>query len=75
MTEESGLSAARGYGMGVSAGDYDNDGWLDLYLTRFGRNQMFRNLGDGTFVEVSVETGTDHPAWAIPASFFDYDRD
>ena len=75
VTEESGLSAARGYGMGVSAGDYDNDGWLDLYLTRFGRNQMFRNRGDGTFVEVSVETGTDHPAWAIPASFFDYDRD
>lgn len=75
VTDQAGLSAARGYGMGITSGDYDNDGWVDLYLTRFGPNQMFRNRGDGTFVDVSIETGTADPAWSIPASFFDYDRD
>ena len=53
VTDESGVRA-RGYGMGVATGDIDNDGWGDLYLTRFGANQMFRNRGDGTFVEVSA---------------------
>ena len=66
---------AEGYGMGVATGDYDNDGWVDLYLTRFGRNRMLRNLGDGTFADVSAETGTDEPSWGVPASFLDVDRD
>ena len=75
VTEESGITA-RGYGMGVATGDIDNDGWVDLYLTGFGRNQMFRNNGDGTFSDVSIHTGTDHPsAWGVPASFLDFDRD
>jgi len=75
VTDASGLTP-RGYGMGVATGDIDNDGWVDLYLTGFGRNQMFRNNGDGTFADVSVRTGTDHPsAWGIPASFLDFDRD
>ncbi|GIT67795.1 MAG: hypothetical protein Ct9H300mP25_12670 [Acidobacteriota bacterium] len=43
---------SQGYGIGVATGDYDNDGWVDLYVTRFGPNQMFRNLGDGTFMDV-----------------------
>ena len=67
--------AARGYGMGVAAGDVDNDGWVDLYLTRFGRNRMLRNQGDGTFADVTGRSGTGDPAWGVPASFFDYDRD
>ena len=46
VSEPSGVPAG-GYGMGVAAGDYDNDGWVDLYLTRFGRNRMLRNRGDG----------------------------
>ena len=58
VTEESGI-VPRGYGMGVATGDINNDGWVDLYLTGFGRNQMFRNTGDGTFVDVSSETGTE----------------
>ncbi len=74
VTDESGIRA-HGYGMGVASGDYDNDGWVDVYLTRFGRNQLFRNQGDGTFSDVSAETGTDDPSWGIPAVFFDYDRD
>ena len=74
VTEESGLPAG-GYGMGVAAGDYDNDGRVDLYLTRFGRNRMLRNRGDGTFADVSAETGTDEPSWGVPAAFLDFDRD
>lgn len=73
-TEQSGI-VARGYGMGVAAGDIDNDGWVDLYLTSFGRNQLFRNLGNGTFADVSKQSGTDHRGWTVSASFLDYDRD
>ena len=74
VTDESGI-AARGYGMGVSTGDYDNDGRVDLYLTNYGPNQLLRNNGDGTFVDVSSASGADDPGWGVPASFVDYDRD
>ncbi len=74
VTDESGLPPG-GYGMGVAAGDYDNDGRVDLYLTRFGRNRMLRNRGDGTFADVSAETGADEPSWGVPATFLDFDRD
>jgi hypothetical protein len=75
VTKQSGLTP-RGYGMGVATGDIDNDGWIDLYLTGFGRNQMFRNNGDGTFTDVSKASGTDDPAsWGVSATFFDFDRD
>ncbi len=75
ITAQSGIRP-RGYGMGVAAGDIDNDGFVDLYLTGFGRNQMFRNNGNGTFSDVTKASGTDDPAsWGVSASFFDYDRD
>ena len=61
--------------MGVAAGDYDNDGWIDVYTTRFGPNQMLRNRGDGTFSDVTAETGAGDPGLSVPATFFDYDRD
>jgi hypothetical protein len=75
VTAQSGIHA-RGYGMGVAVGDIDNDGWPDLYLTGFGRNQMFHNNGDGTFSDVSKQSGTDDAAsWGVSATFFDFDRD
>jgi hypothetical protein len=74
VTDASGIDS-RGYGMGVAAADYDNDGWVDLYVTRFEANQMFRNNGDGTFSDVSARTGTDDASWSVSASFVDVDRD
>ena len=74
VTTESGIEA-RGYGMGMATGDVDNDGLVDLYLTAFGRNQLFRNKGDGTFTDVSRPSGTDDDGWGVSASFVDYDRD
>jgi hypothetical protein len=75
VSAQSGIRT-RGYGMGVVAGDIDNDGWIDLYLPGFGRNQMFRNNGDGTFTDISRTSGTDDPrSWGVSGAFFDYDRD
>ncbi len=74
VTRESGIMAT-GYGMGVAVGDIDNDGWLDLYVTNDGPNQLFRNNGDGTFRDVTAEAGVDDPRWSASAVFFDMDRD
>ncbi|TDI25399.1 MAG: CRTAC1 family protein [Acidobacteria bacterium] len=74
VTDESGIDA-RGYGMGVAAADYDNDGWVDLYVSNFGPNQLWRNNGDGTFSDVTEATGTDDPRWSVSSAFVDYDRD
>ena len=74
VTDASGIDAL-GYGQGVASGDYDNDGWVDLFVTHFGPDQMWRNQGDGTFVDVTDQTGTTDPAWSVSASFVDFDRD
>ncbi len=66
---------AAGYGMGAAAGDVDNDGCVDLYLTNLGPNQLFHNNCDGTFSDVSRASGADDPGWSVSASFLDYDRD
>jgi hypothetical protein len=66
----------RSYGMGVSAGDYDNDGWVDIYRTGLRGSVMLRNNGDGTFADVTSKTGTANPgAWGVSAAFVDIDRD
>ena len=76
VTEESGLSGAEtGYGMGVAVGDFDKDGFQDLYLTAYGRNFLYRNRGNGTFEDVTTKAGVAASGWSTSAGFFDYDRD
>ena len=74
VTDASGINA-REYGMGAAAGDIDNDGCADLYLTNLGPNRLYRNNCNGTFTDVSRRTGLDDPSWSVSAAFLDYDRD
>lgn len=75
VTAKSGIDAT-GYGFGVAAGDVDNDGFTDLYLTSFGGNTLYRNNGNGTFTDVTKASGTaNQPGFAVSAAFLDYDRD
>ncbi len=73
-TAASGI-AATGYGMGVATGDFDNDGWVDLYVTSFGANQLWRNNGDGSFSDVTAKSGAGDGRWSVSATFLDLDRD
>jgi hypothetical protein len=74
VTEASGLRG-EGYGMGVAAGDYNNDGFQDLFVTSLGQNRLYRNNGDGTFTDVTVKAGVAGAGWSVSAGFVDYDRD
>src|SRR5262245_4060108 len=75
VTAASGIDA-RGYGMGVATGDIDNDGWDDLYLTKFdASNQRHRNYGTGTFTDVPNASHPDPHSWSVSAAFVDIDRD
>jgi hypothetical protein len=74
VTEASGIRAD-GYGVGVTVADYDNDGWVDIFLTNFGPNQLWRNTGKGTFEEVIAKAGIDDPRWNSGATFLDFDHD
>ena len=65
----------RHWGMGVAAGDYDNDGWVDLFVCNYGPNTLYRNNGDGTFRDVTGTAGVGDGRWAVSASFGDYDAD
>ena len=64
-----------GYGMGVVAGDYDNDGDIDLYVTNLGANALLRNDGEGRFVDVAAAAGVDDAGWGTAAAFADFDAD
>ena len=75
VTVEAGLQQNQGYGMGCLAADYDNDGDTDLYLTNFGKNQLYRNNGDGTFTDVTSHAGVGDGSWSVSASFGDFNLD
>jgi enediyne biosynthesis protein E4 len=76
VTEKSGLGAV-GWASGVCVGDYNNDGFEDLFCTYFGQNRLYRNNGDGTFTDVTKAAGlwNEQPRWGAGCSFVDYNRD
>jgi hypothetical protein len=74
VTDAGGI-VVQGYPMGAAAGDFNNDGCVDLYVTNLERSQLFRNGCDGTFTDVSRESRTDGRGWSVSAAFVDYDRD
>src|SRR5207244_9555828 len=74
VTEKAGLQGV-GYGMGVAVGDYDNDGFEDLYVTGYGGNTLYHNNGDGTFSDVAARAGVGASRWSASAGFFDADND
>ena len=74
MTRNAGLDLEI-YGMGCAAGDYDNDGWVDLYVSALGPDRLFRNQRDGTFRDVTREAGLGNPEFATSVAWLDYDRD
>ncbi|MHC5541438.1 FG-GAP repeat domain-containing protein, partial [Singulisphaera rosea] len=73
-TDRAGV-ADEGWGCGVCAADYDNDGHVDLYITHFGTNRLYRNRGGGTFEQVAEHAGVATQGWSSGASFFDADGD
>src|ERR1700757_3098407 len=77
VTKEAGLANAGdgNYGMGVAAGDYDNDGYSDLYVPNYGKNTLYHNNGNGTFTDVTEKAGVAGGGWSVSAGFFDYDND
>jgi len=74
VTEKAGLQGA-GYGMGIAVGDYDNDGFEDLYVTAYGGNRLYRNNGDGTFTDVTEKAGVAGGGWSTSALWVDLDND
>jgi enediyne biosynthesis protein E4 len=76
VTEKAGLKSV-GWASGVCVGDYNNDGFDDIFCTYFGQNRLYRNNGDGTFTDVTKAAGlwNDQPRWGAGCSFVDYNRD
>jgi hypothetical protein len=74
VTSEAGVQGGT-FGMGVAVGDYDNDGYPDLFVTSYGRCILYHNNGDGTFTDVTNKAGVAAPGWTTSAAWFDYDND
>jgi hypothetical protein len=74
VTDKAGVAGGT-FGMGVAAADYDGDGWVDLYVTGYGRNILYHNNGNGTFTDVTDKAGVAAPGWSTNAVWFDYDND
>jgi len=75
VTDRAGVGGDGQWGAGVTVADYDNDGWPDIFVTNFGRNVLYRNLGDGRFENVAARVGIEAPGWNTAAAFFDADGD
>jgi enediyne biosynthesis protein E4 len=76
VTEKAGVGAAGLYGQGLAVGDFDNDGYPDLYVTGYGHALLYHNNGDGTFSDVTEKAGVaDKGGWSTSAGWFDYDKD
>jgi enediyne biosynthesis protein E4 len=76
VTEKAGLAGEGHYGQGVTVGDFDNDGYPDLYVTGYGRAILYHNNGNGTFIDVTSKAGVaDEAGWSTSAGWFDYDKD
>jgi enediyne biosynthesis protein E4 len=76
VTEKAGVGAVNLFGMGVAVGDYDNDGFEDLYVVGYGRSILYHNNGNGTFTDVTEKAGVANLGkWGSSAAWFDYDRD
>ena len=74
VTAKAGLLPG-GYGIGVLVGDYDNDGWPDIYVMGYGTNRLYHNNGNGTFTDVAVAAGVTETGFSVGACFLDYDND
>ena len=76
VTEKAGVGGEGHYGQGVAVGDFDNDGWPDIYVTGYGRAILYHNNHDGTFTDVTAKAGVaDEGGWSTSAGWFDYDKD
>lgn len=74
VTQKAGVPG-NAYGMGIAVGDYDGDGFPDLYVTQYPNSILYHNNGDGTFTDVTVKAGVSAPGWSSSAVWFDYDND
>jgi len=74
VTQSAGISNSM-WGMGMAVGDYNNDGWPDIYITGYGESKLYRNNGNGTFTDVTSQAGVNNRQWGTSAAFFDYDND
>ncbi|MDT5121005.1 MAG: enediyne biosynthesis protein [Acidobacteriota bacterium] len=74
VTESAGINNSM-LGMGVAVGDYNNDGFEDIYVTGYGASKLYRNNGNGTFTDVTAKAGVNNKGWGASAAWFDYDND
>jgi hypothetical protein len=76
VTDKAGVGAETStFGMGIAVGDYDNDGWPDIFVTAYGKCVLYKNNRDGTFADVTKKAGLETPGWTTSAVWFDYDND
>jgi enediyne biosynthesis protein E4 len=75
VTGSAGIAGGESFGMGVAVGDFNNNGFPDMFVTAYGRSTLYRNNGNGTFTDVTEKAGVAVPGWTTSAAWFDYDGD